>query len=612
MTASGLADAEAPPVGSLAAPHHDGSEAYVLESPEELGGEAVLRLRMPRGAAVDQVALRYTEDGEARFVVAERDAADATDEWWVARFEVRNPVTSYRWLLAGGDVDYAWVNGLGTIGYDVPDADDFVLSVRSPAPAWHLESVVYEIFPDRFARGGVDGEPPGWAIRKAWDEPVQAGRETAAREFYGGDLRGIAQRLGHVEALGANVLYLTPVFPAGSTHRYDPHSLDRVDPLLGGDEALDELVRAAHGRGMRVVADLTTNHVGVAHDWFRAAQADADAEERGYFLFDDELPHGYEAWWGIPTLPKLNWLSPELRARMLAVVRSWLDRGLDGWRIDVANMTGRHGAIDVNVEVARAVREAAGEALVVAEHAHDFRADLVAGGWDGTMNYAGFLRPVWSWLRSDTLPERLRASFWSMPVGLPTLSGQEAVATMRAFRAGVPWPAVLHSWALLDSHDVARFREVSGSRDRHVVGLGLQMTTPGVPMVFAGDELGLGGAWGEDARRPMPWERPDRWDRVLLEDYRRLVALRRSSDALARGGIRYAHVSEDAIAYLRETPRERLLCLATRADSPPIRLSLEALGTTGLETLEGGDAVVAGSTVSLPADGPAFHVWRLQ
>jgi hypothetical protein len=94
MTASGLADAEAPPVGSLAAPHHDGSEAYVLESPEELGGEAVLRLRMPRGAAVDQVALRYTEDGEARFVVAERDAADATDEWRASRCGTRSPRTA--------------------------------------------------------------------------------------------------------------------------------------------------------------------------------------------------------------------------------------------------------------------------------------------------------------------------------------------------------------------------------------------------------------------------------------------------------------------------------------------------------------------------------------
>ena len=89
-------------------------------------------------------------------------------------------------------------------------------------------------------------------------------------------------------------------------------------------------------------------------------------------------------------------------------------------------MTGRHGAIDLNVEVARAVREAAGDALVVAEHAHDFRADLVAGGWDGTMNYSGFLRPAWSWLRAETLPEKLRASFWSMPVGLPRLAGGDA------------------------------------------------------------------------------------------------------------------------------------------------------------------------------------------
>jgi alpha-glucosidase len=227
------------------------------------------------------------------------------------------------------------------------------------------------------------------------------------------------------------------------------------------------------------------------------------------------------------------------------------------------------------------------------------------------MNYSGFLRPAWSWLRAETLPEKLRASFWSMPVGLPRLSGGTAVATMRAFRAGVPWQGVLHSWTLLDSHDVARFRTVSGSRARHLVGLGLQMTTPGVPMVFAGDELGLEGAWGEDARRTMPWDRPDAWDRVLLEDYRRLVALRRSSDALARGGIRYAHVSDDAIAYLRETPRERLLCLATRDDAPPIALPLEALGATALETLEGGDAVVSGGTALLPGDGPAFHVWRL-
>ena len=118
--------ADAPALTGLAEPHHDGSEAYVLESPEELGGEAVLRLRVPRGTGVDKVALRYTDDGEARFAVAERD----DDEWWIARFEVQNPAVSYRWLLAGGETGYAWVNGLGLVTHDVPDADDFVLSVE--------------------------------------------------------------------------------------------------------------------------------------------------------------------------------------------------------------------------------------------------------------------------------------------------------------------------------------------------------------------------------------------------------------------------------------------------------------------------------------------------
>jgi alpha-glucosidase len=173
---------------------------------------------------------------------------------------------------------------------------------------------------------------------------------------------------------------------------------------------------------------------------------------------------------------------------------------------------------------------------------------------------------------------------------------------MRRFRAGVPWDSVLHSWTLLDSHDAARFRTVCGSRARHLVGIGLQMTTPGVPMIFAGDELGLEGEWGEDARRTMPWDRPETWDAQLLEEYRNLIALRRGSDALARGGIRYVHTSADAIAYLREAGEERLLCLAARADHPAILVPFNSL-----ETLYGDDA----SDGALPAGGPAFHVWRI-
>jgi alpha-glucosidase len=600
MTVTGV-DA---PATLLDRPHHDGSDAYVLERPDELGGIATVRLRVPHGTTVDEVVLRSVVDGEPRNVKAVREEETETDVWYRATFTIDNPSTRYRWLLSGGAAGYAWVNGLGVVPHDVPDADDFVLTTDPGGPDWHLGSVAYEIFPDRFATSGVDAEAPAWAVRRGWDElPTGRGRETPF-ELYGGDLGGVEARLDHVEALGADLLYLTPFFPAASTHRYDAISFEHVDPLLGGDEALAALVRAAHARGMRVVGDLTLNHSGVGHHWFTT--------ERDYYYFDEALPGGYASWFGVKSLPKLNWGSAALSAQMQAVARRWLDLGLDGWRIDVANMTGRHREADLTREAALAIRGVLGpEHLLVAEHGHDFRDDLAGGGWHGTMNYAGFLRPAWEWLRGDEPPDELRRSFWGTPVGLPRLDGTAATATMQAFRAGVPWQSILHSWNLLDSHDTARFRTVSGSRALHEVGIGLQMTLPGVPMVFAGDEVGLEGAWGEDARRTIPWDRPETWDADLYASYARLIRLRRSSGALARGALRYAFVGEDAIAYLREHGDERLLCLAARADHDPIRLPLEALGCRALDPVLGGDALCTAGIATLPADGPAFHIWRL-
>jgi alpha-glucosidase len=571
----------------VAEPHHDGSDAYVLEVPDELGGEAVVRVRVPRRSAAEQVFLRYTHDGQPRTVEASLDEESAEETWWRARFPVWNPTSRYRWLLTGGEVGYAWLNALGLVAHEPPVADDFVLAAGSSGPDWHLGSVVYEIFPDRFASSGTARELPDWAVPREWDS-LPTGRGPATPfEVFGGDLAGIEQRLDYVERLGANVLYLTPFFAAGSTHRYDATTFEHVDPLLGGDEALASLVRAAHGRGMRILGDLTLNHTGSGHEWFAAARDDPAAAERSFYYFDEALPLGYEAWMGIPSLPKLDWRSGELRRRMAEVLGRF---GLDGWRIDVANMTGRYRADDLNADVARWARESSGDRLLVAEHGHDFRPDLDGRGWHGVMNYAGFHRPVTWWLRGGAYE---LDDYSQTPA--PRYDGHAAVAMMRSFRAGVPWGATLHSWTLLDSHDTPRFGGIVASREREAVGIGLQMTTPGVPMVFAGAELGLGGAWGEDARRPMPWNRPESWDTHLLEVYRRLIALRRSSEALARGGLRYVHVADDAIAYLRETRTERLLCAATRTGGPfrPPPGELETLFSTGTEA------------------GPSFNVWRL-
>lgn len=581
---------------ALAEPHHDGSELYVAEHPEELGATAVLRLRARTGAA-DKVLLRFVSDGEPKAVEAVVDEEAEGETWWRAELTAVNPVTRYRWLLAGGETGYGWLTGRGVSRHEVSGGGDFVLTVAPAAPAWHAESVVYEIFPDRFASSGAERTPPEWAVRREWDSLPEGRSRNTAFEWFGGDLPGIEQHLDHVESLGANVLYLTPFFPAGSTHRYDASTFDRVDPLLGGDEALRSLVGAARARAMRIVGDLTLNHCGSGHEWFRRATADPAAPERELFYFDESLPFGYAAWLGVRSLPKLDWRSKLLHERMGDALRRWLDAGLDGWRIDVANMVARYSEIDLNHEVARWARGMSAGSLLVGEHGHDFRPDLDGRGWQGVMNYAGFLRPAWWWLRGDAITEDV---FSSAPA--PRYTGAQAVTVMRAFRAGVPWEAVLNSWTLLDSHDTARFSTVAGSRGRQIVGVGLQMTTPGVPMIFAGDEIGLEGEWGEDGRRTMPWGRPESWDATLLAQYRELAALRRSSAALARGGLRYVHAADDAIVYLRETRAERLLCLAARAPHDPITVPF-----SGLETLYGEDA----RDGVLPAHGPAFHIWRI-
>ena len=437
--------------------------------------------------------------------------------------------------------------------------------------------------------------------------------------MYGGDLDGIADRLDHVASLGVDTVYLTPVFPAESNHRYNASSFAEVDPLLGGDKALLRLAQEVHGRGWRLVGDLTTNHCGDTHLWFRTAQADPVSPEREFFYFDGD--GRYIAWLGHSTLPKFRLTSPELRRRLVdgpdSVAARWLrpPYALDGWRIDVANMTGRHGFDDVNTAVATALRRTVtavrSDALVLAEHCHDASTDLIAGGWHGTMNYAGFTRPLWSWLRRPDVT----APPDGHPMGLPRLGAGAFAATVRAFWAAAPWHAMAGSWSLIGSHDTARIRTITGAAELVEVAAGLMFTMPGVPMVYAGDEIGLEGTNGEDARRPYPWHRPHAWDRRTLRAYQGLAALRRAHGALRHGGLRWVHAHGDALAFLRESDDERLLVLAARAAHPPVRVRGRSLGVDGeaANVYGGAQALRPGpdNIVTLPGDGPTFQVWQL-
>ncbi|MDG4791875.1 glycoside hydrolase family 13 protein [Micromonospora sp. WMMD1102] len=612
----------APTVGGRPRPHHDGSALHVPEQAPALGDTVAVFLRVPESSPASRVYLRGTPDGEPRFTPARVDRRAGGEVWWRAEVEVRNPVTNYRFLVVGADGRQRWVNALGDFGHDVPDNTDFRLVAYDPPPAWARDAVVYQIFPDRFARSAAADarQVPDWAIPCDWDRTPVVGRgPETPYQFYGGDLDGVAERLDHLDRLGVNTVYLTPIFPARSNHRYDAATFDAVDPLLGGDAALARLAAAVHDRGWRLLGDITSNHTGDSHRWFVDAISDVDSPERDLYYFD--ASGDYESWLGVKSLPKLNWGSPELRRRFLTgpdpVLARWLrpPYGLDGWRVDVANMTGRRGRDAYTHEVAAALRAAVTatrpDALVVAEHGHDFTGDLDADGWQGTMNYAGFCRPVWSWLRHDALD---LPDFLGVPGGVPGRAGPEVLATMRAFGALVSWRALTHSWLLLGSHDSARIRTVVGDAARQEVAVGLLCTLPGTPMIFAGDELGLTGRNGEDSRTPMPWRRPESWDGETFERYRALVGLRRSVPALRHGGLRWAYADADSLVFLRESPTESVLVLARRASGEPVRLAGFAEAGSEAANLHGGAPALRPDPdggLTLPGDGPTFQVWRL-
>ena len=595
--------------------HHDGSELYVPAGTPGLGDVVPVRLRVPAGYGEDAVHVRYVHDGEPFLAEAQPDGEDGADRWYVAEVPVHNPVTSYRFLV-DHPAGYRWVNGRGTHHRDVPDAADFRLTTYEPGPDWLRDGVVYQVFPDRFARSAeaASRELPGWARpAHSWDaEPPADGRETAAT-VYGGDLRGIAERLDHLERLGVDVLYLTPVFEATSVHRYDAASFERVDPLLGGDAALAELSAAVHARGMRIMGDLTTNHTGSAHEWFEQARVDRSSPERDFFYWSGEEHVG---WKGMPWLPKLDYSSAALARRMVdghdSVTARWLAEpfALDGWRVDVANMTGRYGAQDDARRVARLMRKTMAalrpDLALVAELSHDPSADLAGDGWHATMNYAAFTRPVWSWLRPAG------GNVWELPVRVSRRPAADMVAAMRDFSAAVPWQVAARQWNLLGSHDTPRIRTLlGGDRALQEIAVGLLATLPGTPMVFAGDEIGAEGTNGEHSRTTMPWDDGARWDSSTFELYRALLALRRSSAALRLGGLRWLDVGPDAVAFLRETREESVLVLAARAAWPGSRLP--AVASEG-ENLYGGAPlrVDDDGTAHLPGDGPGLQVWRVR
>ena len=602
--------------GFAQAPHHDGSDLYVSNSAPKIGDKVTLRVRVPKGYTFDEAYIRLYEDAEPRTHKLDEKSSSKAERWFEVKIQITNIHTIYRFVFVGEN-KYEWLNAKGLFDHDVHSNNDFQIVAIPENPKWINKSVFYQIFPDRFARSGKININPDWAYPRDWNELPRGRSKYTGQELYGGDLYGIEDKLDYLTDLGVNGIYLTPIFPSRSNHRYDATTFDEVDPILGGDKAFKSLIHSAKKKKIRILGDLTSNHCGVGHEWIITAKKNKSSRERSFFYWDKSIKWGYVGWFGLESLPKFNYSSKALRKAVYedknSIVKKWISPkfGMAGWRIDVGNMTGVQGAENHHVEVMQGIRKAMADVdpdtWLVAENGDFVASDLNGLGWQGAMNYQGFMRPFWNWMNRN--PE-ITGGFQGLPFAMPKIDGEQFFASMQEFNASIPWRSLTASMLILDSHDTARFRTVVlGDRSAHLAAMTMLLTYPGVPSIFAGDEIGLEGSWGEDSRRTINWDDRSGWDVDFYASIKKLIKLRKESPALINGGLRWVAVEKDYLAYLRESKDQSLLILIARS-AVKAEIDLSKYGYSVAETLYGETA--NGDKITIDSKSATEGIWLLK
>ena len=438
-------------------------------------------------------------------------------------------------------------------------------------PDWVRHTVWYQVYPDRFCRGG-SGRPGAL--------PWRHGPVTNAERF-GGDLAGIAQKLPYLAGLGVNGLYLNPIFAARSFHKYDTTDYTRVDPDFGTEADLQELVRQAHANGIRVMLDAVFNHCGPGfapwrdvvekgpgsawRDWFfvnRWPVEEGRTDDGRYFSFSF---HG--------GMPKLNTNHPAVQDYLIGLCEDWVRRyDIDGLRFDVGNEISHAFLRRLRVRL-KALKP---DLYLLGEIWHDAPAWLEGDEYDAVMHYP-LQSAVRRFFEDESLPAR--AFGWQAGRCLAAYAPQVSAA----------------QFTLLDSHDTIRLRSRVRSEDEFWQQLTALFTLPGSPCVYYGTELALEGGRDPDCRRCMPWDEPDTGaGRARLDAMRSLIALRRTEPDLQGSAVTFCPGSGRLVRYRRGSVEVCLNAGTAPAALMPGGVALFARGWDGRTLAPGGTLVRRG------------------
>nr|WP_254639081.1 alpha-glycosidase [Cohnella sp. GbtcB17] len=555
-----------------------------------------LRLRAARGNLLQANIVagdKYAWEQTVVSVPMRLYASDALFDYWTAAVAPPYRRLKYAFRLIDADEElYVTERGFETrlpaeptLFFDFPYINH--ADVFAP-PAWVRDAIFYQIFPERFANGDPSNDPPG--VRPWGEVPTPS-------NFFGGDLKGVSDRLDHLTALGVNAIYFTPLFEATTNHKYDTRDYLKIDPHFGTNDDLKTLVKACHERGIRVLLDAVFNHAGRTFPPF------VDVLERGAaspyadwfhvrefpLTVRDGIPT-YETFAFEPIMPKLNTENPEVQAYLLEVARYWVEEiGIDGWRLDVAD--------EVDHAFWRAfrntVKTANPDTYILGEIWHDAILWLQGDQFDAVMNY-----PVSDAVLDFFARDRTDAAGFAAAIG--------------AQLAAYPEPVTMSAFNLLDSHDTARLlTQCGGNEKRMRLAALFQLTYPGVPCIYYGDEIGMSGGGDPDCRRCMIWDEAGQ-NAGLFGFYRDTIALRKAHEALRSPhfAILEAKRGGSLLVYERRSDDGGRIVVAMNAGVLTAEVSVDVGGTAWEDAYTGTPVPIANGklTAALPAYG--YAVWR--
>ena len=621
----------------------DETESYRMPFEPKAGETVKIRIRTKRGN-VDMVCLVSGQEKKKMELVETRDGFD----YYETKLLVGTETIHYHFELFSGKV-HCYYNRFGIVK-DLDEHYAFGIVPGFETPDWAKGAVMYQIFVDRFCNGDKSNDVVtneysyiSAPVQKVedWNRPPQA---MDVRDFYGGDLQGVWDKLDYLQDLGVDVIYFNPIFVSPSNHKYDIQDYDYVDPHYGkivkdGGEPLNwgdqdnshaskyiqrvtdyenleasnhffaRLVEEVHKRGMKVILDGVFNHCGSFNKWLdreriyenqagyeKGAYVSADSPYRSFFLFhnQNDWPYNkdYDGWWGHETLPKLNYeASDSLYEYIMKVARKWVSPpyNVDGWRLDVAADLGHSNEYNHKFwrDFRKNVKEANPNAIILAEHYGDAKSWLEGDQWDTVMNYDAFMEPVtWFLTGMEKHSDEYNEGMYG--------NSDCFIGAMKYHMASFYAPSLMVAMNELSNHDHSRFLTRTNHKVGRVANLGshaasedinkavlreavvMQMTWPGAPTVYYGDEAGVCGFTDPDNRRTYPWGNEDK---ELIEFHKEMIAIHKENEEFIKGSLKFLANDYQLLCYGRFTNTQRsVIAINNSNEAKTISLSVWELG----------------------------------